>query len=328
MKELLLLLCHYPFDEENRETLSNLIKQVDDWPSLIRQINDHGITALAAYNLKEAGLESEIPKFEMTYLNNGYLQNILRNTWMNQQWKEVNNIFCDAGIKHILLKGIALEHTIYGSRGLRQMNDHDIYIEWKDSSIAWNLLQKNGFTVEPVKSKLIEKISPYISEHLPTLYKNGYALEIHNRLFIDYANNRNGLFEKYDNPLEIYIDGVKALTLPQNIHLNYLVKHFEGHTRIGDCQLRSFADILLLDKKTRINVPDTFLSNPLQSSKLEFRKTAYKMTLKEIPLYKRWKFILGDIFPSIEWMKKRYRCGWLQACLYYPVRIVKLTWII
>ena len=72
MKDLLLFLCHYPFDENNRETLSKLIREVQDWNELVRLINAHGIIALAAYNIKEAGLENEIPAEAMTVLENGH----------------------------------------------------------------------------------------------------------------------------------------------------------------------------------------------------------------------------------------------------------------
>ena len=49
-----------------------------DWPELVDLINAHGIIALAAYNIKEAGLEKKIPAQAMTVLENGYLQSVIR----------------------------------------------------------------------------------------------------------------------------------------------------------------------------------------------------------------------------------------------------------
>ncbi len=72
MRDLLLLLCQYPYKEKNRETLSKLLREVQDWHSMVKLINAHGIIALAAYNLKEAGLEKEIPVEAMAILENGY----------------------------------------------------------------------------------------------------------------------------------------------------------------------------------------------------------------------------------------------------------------
>ena len=66
MKELLLLLCKYPYDVTKRELLAKLLSEVHDWNELVRLINAHGIIALAAYNIKEAGLENEVPADAMT----------------------------------------------------------------------------------------------------------------------------------------------------------------------------------------------------------------------------------------------------------------------
>ena len=82
MRELLLLLCRYPFAETNRESLSKLIREVTDWDKMVKLINDHGIIALAAYNIKEAGLEKEIPPDAMTSLENGFVKSVVRNTWL------------------------------------------------------------------------------------------------------------------------------------------------------------------------------------------------------------------------------------------------------
>ncbi len=183
MKDLLLLLCQYPFKEHNLDLLSKLLDKVEDWHKLVELINAHGIIALAAYNIKESGLERNVPKDSMAILENGLMKSIVRNTWLTERWKEVNDLLCEANIKHILLKGMALEHTLYGSRGLRQMNDNDILIKPGESVRAWELLQRNGFMPEPVKSPLFKKIILNFGQHLPALYKNGYALEIHSTLF-------------------------------------------------------------------------------------------------------------------------------------------------
>lgn len=56
----------------------------------------------------------------------------------------------------------------------------------------------------------------------------------------------------------------------------------------------------------------------------------YRNTLKDIPgLHRKIIFILGDLFPTIAWMKKRYGCtsGW-KALLYYPHRLGKLLYLI
>lgn len=328
MRELLLLLCRYPFDKINREALSKLIREIQDWHEMVKLINAHGIIALAAYNIKESGLEKEIPVDAMAILENGYMQSMLRNTWLTERWKEVNTILCNAGIKHILLKGMALEHTLYCAKGLRQMNDNDILVKRDDSLNAWNLLQQEGFSHELIKSSLHRNIIVDIGKHLPCLYKNGYSIEIHHKLYDTRLTDDTSYYDPIENAVEILIGDTKAWILPKEIQLKYLINHFEKHVLEGNYQLRLYADIILLDKTNTIGIPDRFISDPMQGNKTEFRKAAYKANICSIPPKHRLRFIIGDTFPSVKWMKERYKCTGLKVLLWYPLRIGKLRWLI
>jgi hypothetical protein len=328
MRELLLLLCQYPFNEKNGEILSKLVSEVQDWVDLVSLINAHGIIALATYNIKEAGLEKQIPPDAMAALENGYMKSMVRNTWLTEHWKEVNSILCNAGIKHILLKGMALEHTFYDSRGLRQMSDNDILIKPGESENAWHLLQQHGFKAERVKSPLFKKILFDFGQHLPALYKNGYAVEIHVNLFNLTAKDGLSNKDPFTDTVEITVGHTKAFMLSEELQLAHLIQHFEHHKSSGDCQLRMYADIRLLDKSGKTEFPDSFISDPMQGYKKEFRKAAYKTRIYSIPLKHRLRFIVGDTFPSLKWMRKRYRCNGFRALLIYPLRIGKLRWLI
>lgn len=327
MKELLFLLALYPYDEPNREELSGLIGKVTDWTKLVSLINNHGITALAAYNLKESGLERKIPPEAMSTLEKGYLQSVVRNSWLTERWKEVNTIISEASIKHILLKGMALEHTLYGSKGLRQMNDNDILIRREDALRAWSLLKEKGFEYKPLKSPLHNKILPDLGKHLPELYKDGYSLEIHTRLFDEDSQDLsfyNNIFEKAP---QIKIDNTEAYILPHDVNIRFLIKHFNYHKLEGDCQLRLYTDIKLLDPDNPLEFPESFINEPLQKSNPGFRKESYRNAFKAIPVRYRLRFLVGDIFPTLVWMKERYGCGGMRAVLRYPMRLWKLLWL-
>jgi hypothetical protein len=328
MRELLLLLCLYPFEEKNRDLLLKLIAEDQDWNKTIQIINAHGIIALAAYNLKASGLEKKIPAEAMSKLENGYLRSVARNAWLTECWKEVNTILCSAGIQHILLKGMALEHTLYGANGLRQMNDTDILIKKEESAGAWQLLSQYGFNPEPAKSPLFSKIRFDMGQHLPALYKNGFAIEIHNNLFGYRIGDTISNHDPFADAVEILIGDTKVLILSREMQLSHLIKHFEHHKRSGDCQLRMYSDIMLLDKSNSIVFPDKFIPEPMQGYKKEFRKAAYKGRISAISPKYRFRFILGDTFPSCNWMKQRYKCNLFKAYLIYPLRIGKLRWLI
>jgi hypothetical protein len=328
LKEFLLLLCRYPFDVENRDTLSRLIGEVLDWPKMVNLINAHGIIALADYNIREAGLEKTVPQDAMAILENGRMQSMIRNTWLTERWKEVNTILSNAGIKHVLLKGMALEHTLYGAKGLRQMNDNDILVKHEDFLKAWYLLQQEGFSQGLIKSPLFKRIIGNIGEHLPPLYKNGYAIEIHYRLYDPRLSDGKNFYNPIDDSEEIIIGDTKAWVLTKKAQLVHLVTHFEKHALGGDQQLRLYVDIILLDKTIKIEIPDDFILNPQQNNKLKFLKAGYKAGVISVPSKYRLRFVFGDIFPSVKWMKSRYKCSAFKAILHYPPRVGKVLWLI
>jgi len=328
MKDLLLLLSQYPHNPENNEVLSSHLSWINDWSNSTNLINKHGITALSYYNLKEAGLLISLPGEAVSLLEKGYLQSVARNSWLTERWKEVNNILSEAGIKHILLKGMALEHTLYGSSGIRQMNDNDILLKRADAMNAWHLLQEKGFAPKPLKSPLHKKILPDLGKHLPELYKDGYSLEIHTRLFDETVYDKVFYDSVFEKAVGIKIDNISALSLPAGINIKYLIKHFTYHLHVGDCQLRLFNDIRLLDPQNPLEFPDEFILNPINKGNSNFRKESYKNAFLSIPPRFRFRFLIGDIFPSLRWMKERYKCGNLGAFLRYPARLGKLWWII
>jgi hypothetical protein len=232
------------------------------------------------------------------------------------------------GIKHALLKGMALEYSIYGGQGLRQMNDNDILVSPEDSIKAWEILKKEGFLMAPLKSRLFRKFVFNLGDHLPALSKDGYTVEIHTNLSGSGTISESGSFDLSGNVEELIIDNHKALMLKKDLQLSYLINHFEKHVRAGDCQLRLFADIVLLGKDSFEDFPEQFIAEPIQSYKKIFRKAAYKATIGAVEPKYRLRFIIGDMFPSVRWMMKRHNCNIFAAGFYYPRRIAKLLWLL
>jgi hypothetical protein len=328
MKELLLLLAHYPYDKKDRDILSVLLSEINDWELFVKLVNDHGIIALAAHNIKEAQLEKMIPEKSMGILDNGLLQSIVRNAWLMDRWKEVNEILKNAGLKHILLKGMALEHTIYEARGLRQMGDTDILMKRDEALKAWSILQNCGFKPLMPKSAFHLKMITHYGKHLPTLVKNDYAVEIHTRLFDETIDDQELYGRIFSDSVEIEVREEKAYILPENIHLKYLNKHHTRHQEEGNCQIRTYTDIKMLDPDNHLEFPDNFLYEPDQSYKHNFLKASYRRAVASVPPKYRLRFLAGDIFPSVKWMKKRYGCCTIMAFLRYPQRLGKLLWLV
>lgn len=327
MKDLLYRLCQYPFNPASSGILKELIEKVEDWDKAVALINQHGIIALSAYNIKCARLEGIIPDSAMMTLEKGYRQSVLRNIWLTERWKSVNKILGEAGIKHILLKGMVLEYTVYGGQGLRQMTDNDIFIRREESLNAWSLLQDHGFDSDMIKSPLYSKILTDIGKHLPSLRKDGYSVEIHHRLF--YGKDADKLnSDVVDKASKIEIDGITAYVPPDDLHLRFLRDHLILHMLDGSFQMRLYADMELLKSGSAPPVESSFYLQPKRNPDLPEKRKLYRILLSHVSVKNRFRYITGDIFPSVSWLKKRHSCGTVKAILYYPRRIAKLFWLI
>lgn len=326
-EKLLLALCRLESSEEQKMEILNLTEEKIDWERFLKLVNEHGIIALAAYNLRELGLSGRVPEAVMHILDNARMKTLVRNTWLTKQWKEVNEILSRSGIKHVLLKGMALEHTVYRSLGLRQMTDTDILVRKDDALRAWNLLQQHGFVPEMIKSPLHRKLLMDLGKHLPTLTRDAYQLEIHHRLFREKEKNEL-LDDAIDEAIPIQVSGTTGYILEKSLHLEYLHQHNDYHLGAAGSQIRLYIDFLLLNPGEEIMLPEKFISNPSTDVSADNRKKIFKDIVLSLPRSSRFRFLAGELFPSLKWMKKRHECGTAKALLLYPGRIGKLGWLV
>jgi hypothetical protein len=71
-----------------------------------------------------------------------------------------------------------------------------------------------------------------------------------------------------------------------------------------------------------------FLKNAKKNSR-SGSPMVYRKIIGEIPgLHRKFLFVLGDLFPTLSFMKERYKCSnRLIALLYYPHRFGKILWL-
>jgi len=281
------------------------------------------------------------------------------------------------GIRVLLLKGLALEHTVYGSRGLRQMSDADLLVNQDYALRAREVLISAGFKSMPLKSWLYRYIILDLGNHLPELHRGGMSVDLHYRLFGpeggEIVSRAIGAAD------EIIAGGNTFHVLPPQTEFLALVSHIYKHRIKGEFQLRLYADIYLLLKKHPdiliseslpataeqagisgevrvvlsvmehawgLTVPMGMRALPGEEQKRAARfmndlkypglvkpESQYEMFRRNLGSLKGFRkklvFITGDIFPSVEFMRQRYRCrSKLSAMLYYPHRLGKLYWVL
>ncbi|TAL62377.1 MAG: hypothetical protein EPN88_13370 [Bacteroidetes bacterium] len=377
-ESLVLGLCRLEFSEGLIKKIRSLIAGIIDWNYFRNLANAHGVSALVCHNLEKLKLLESIPDEVVGFLRGALMLSLSRNTYNTEAMGEVLRILNNENIRTVLLKGLALENSVYGNEGLRQMSDVDILIKREECIRARNTLIRNGFTSLPVKSVFHELIIADTGKHLPSLIKNDTSVEIHHELFGGKKNILTSML--YDNSYEIEIKGEKAYIPQPQMFFLYLIKHLYLHEMSNESQLRLYTDLVVLIEKYRDEIlnydlltyasqagiseilawrlepirdlwgisfptwindfinrwhnPESinkfifFLKSPKDNPPLD-EAGFYRHVVSDIPgIHRKFLFILGDIFPSISFMKNRYKCsGSWKVLFYYPHRIGKLLWL-
>jgi len=249
-EEIFLLgLCRFSFDAELRVMLRALAETLADWQYFSSLANKHGVAALIYHNLEKLDFLQYLPKDSIDLLRNSLMVNISRNARYAVETAGVLKLLNSENVKIVLLKGLALELSVYGNKGLRQMTDVDVLATKDDCMKARNILMENGFTSFPVKSVLHKPILAYSGKHLPTLTKDGFAIELHHELF---GAERNVLTKMlYNNSLELDLNSEKTYIPGPQLFLLYLVKHLYLHEMNNESQLRLYTDLVMLIEEYR-----------------------------------------------------------------------------
>jgi len=379
-EELLLLeLCRLELSDIRLIKIRSLIPCINDWVRFSLMANTHGVAALVWHNIEKYNLQKGIPENVTGNLRGALMKSMSRNIFNTESVVAAIRVLNDEKIKTVLLKGMALEISIYGDTGLRQMSDVDILIAKGDCIKARRILMQNGYVSLPVKSIFHEFIIMHIGKHLPSLIKNGASLEIHHELF----GAKNNVMTRmlYDSSYEIEIKGVRAYIPQPQIFFLYLVKHLYLHELQNESQLRLYTDLVVMVEKYKdeiinqdllklslqadmqvilaqrlqplcdlwgIRFPefiDEFIDKRCNDESMNkflfFLKSPkenptpdnsgfYNHIISDIPgFHRKVLYILGDLFPAISFMKRRYgiKSTW-KVLLCYPHRIGKLWWVV
>ena len=224
---LLLLLSRTTFTEEERMLAEKCCRTLTGWKLFSDLVIRHGVAALVWQNITDLGLTEAVPEQERHLLENIRFKTIARVSYITSEAAEAVAELENKGIRALLLKGLALEHSVYGSRGLRQMSDADLLVAPRDALMARDILIKAGFISRPMKSSLYRHIIFDLGNHLPELHRNGISVDLHHRLF---GPEGSAIVSRaLDKPEAISIAGKTYHVLPPGIALLGLVNHIYKH---------------------------------------------------------------------------------------------------
>lgn len=243
-EHLLLKLCRLRFDDLLKDQAEAICRKGISWDYFCVAANRHGISALVYNNLERLGLLKYVPEVNTEFLKKAAYVSMVRNAGIMKMVSEVLSFLEKDNFRIVLLKGMALELTVYGNTGLRQMTDADVLLQVDDGIKAFRKIRKRGFRPLPVKSILYKLILKYIGKHLPSLVKNGFSLEIHHELFGSASKHLTSRF--FETSIKTDLDG-HEVWLPQPMMLFlYLVHHLYKHESNNDSQLRLYTDLVVM----------------------------------------------------------------------------------
>ncbi len=214
---LLFLLSRTTFTEEERELAERGCRALTGWKLFSDLVIRHGVAALVWQNITDLGLAETVPEQERNLLESIRFKTIARVSFITSEAAAVVALLEKEGIRALLLKGLALEHSVYGSRGLRQMSDADLLVAPEDALRARDILVKAGFVSRPMKSSLYRHIIFDLGNHLPELHRNGISVDLHHRLFG--AEGTAIVRRALNDPEAISITGRTYYVLPPEIAL-------------------------------------------------------------------------------------------------------------
>jgi len=377
--DLLLLLCNDTFTEEQKVMVKRSAAAITDWEVFSDLATENGVAAVVSFSIDECGISELIPQKVLSKLEALKNKTLARVAFISEAAVEMTKLMAANGIKMLLLKGLALEYTVYGGRGLRQMNDADVLIAPDQSVVAWNLLQREGFMTHPLKSPLYKRIIMCMGNHLPELHRNGISVDIHHRLF---QKPGKALTQKgIDEAQEIDISGTTCYVLPPRVAFLAMIKHIQKHGIKGEFQVRLYLDLFLMLKYKSdkilceelsgeaaeaciskelsvtlyilstywdMQIPERFFPALSDSEKKEYSsafleglnnpgridpeksRDIYEYNLKSVEgVTNKLIFLAGDVFPSVAFVKDRYKKKSLVAILpFYLLRMGKVLWFV
>jgi len=236
-------------DERLAETLGSF----DAWDELPKQAELHGMGPLLWHHLRRAKIS--LPIEMQRTLTGLYLRHRGWNQAHTETLLDVSSRFEAAGIRALVLKGLALAHEYYPDPALRPATDIDLLLNTDDVLPALDLLKEAGYNAHrpgsdsnpgPLPKELTASAQP----------KNGLVtrLEIHHydpRQISMIDNSQDDEFAGFNGEPHQVTVGEGAIYVPDPMDsLDYLVRHLLRHmfvsTKSSPLPLRWIADIVCL----------------------------------------------------------------------------------
>lgn len=199
---------------------------------------------LLYHNLQQAGYDGS----DMAALKGTYRRNWYHNQTLFHTLEQVLAVLRSAGIKTLMMKGVALCHGYYPDPWTRCMSDADLMVPADRADEAIELLRQSGWIIKvPLKMNYKEAFHACL-----LVNKEGQEMDLHWHLFIECCAERDDdPFWQRAAPLMLRTE--ETLTLSPTDHLLHTCIH--GYVWNAMPPLRWVADAYFILQKQGIDWP-------------------------------------------------------------------------
>jgi len=179
---------------------------------------------------------------EMDRFKGVYRQSWYRNQMLFHRMLSVLNIFHEAGIRTMVLKGAALSLIYYKDRGVRPMADFDVMVGMKDLEPAIGLLLKAGW--EPFETRPLNSFTQKV-RHAHN-FRDGKLnqFDLHWHLLPEFCTESSDN-DFWDKSVDLNLDGVSTSTLNHTDHLFHVLVHGTGWNRVSSMRWVADAAVIM-----------------------------------------------------------------------------------
>lgn len=215
---------HPRFDEQ----LTRQLRDFTAWEALPSQAELHGMGPLLWHHLRGA----DIPESTRRSLRGLYLRDRALNQVHTKTLLGLLDLLGQAGIRPLVLKGLALAWQAYPDPALRPVSDIDLLLEKDDLLSALNLLERAGYRVNAPPAQR-NRLPKELTIDSPLRDGISTHIELHHYDPAHRAVNDNSPDDEFrdisEPPQWLSIEGSDVYTTSPLDTLHYLMRHFTRH---------------------------------------------------------------------------------------------------
>ena len=199
-----------------------------NWDVLLSSARFHGVIGFLHKHLS-VEFSKRIPVGTMATLTAAAAATARRNLRLSAELIALLRLFADHRIPVLPLKGPVLAEFIYGSVGLRRMNDLDFLFKEANVSRVIALLQTRGYEDEFPLPPALEDLDRRHNHHLGLVSRQrGYLVELHYCL-VGQRSTRYGLDTILPRTQPACFMGTPIVTMSPEDLLVYMCEHGSNH---------------------------------------------------------------------------------------------------